>query len=97
MPLPGDCHKGDNYELLKVSAVFRFKEVDYSLLELAWHDNLLTIRAKGDRPGCVSAEEKPVVLMSVVDTDFMSYDISKVTIHVEGEHTVDGKRFPVEI
>lgn len=36
LPLPGDCHKEDHYEMLKVSAVFRFREIDYSLLELAW-------------------------------------------------------------
>jgi hypothetical protein len=70
LPLPGDCHKEDNLEKLKVSAVFRFKEVEWSELEMRWEGNILKIVGKGGKGRCGGeGEEKQVVLMRVVDID----------------------------
>lgn len=83
MPSAGQCRSQDNYQQQKVSAVFRFKDINIEKLFLKMQDNLLTISGSRERVqfnegGCTTRQDEKVVLMSVVDVDFNVYDFYEV-------------------
>jgi len=72
---------------------FEFFDVKSSDLSVFYEDNMVKLKC-----GLESSEDcQKVVFAKLIDLDFTEYAAHEIRFHTPGEHTVNGKKFEMEI
>ena len=76
-----------------ITSSFSFFKVSTELLGGFYENNMFVIRCKDG-----SAEDcDKVSFGSIIDQDYAEYSCHEIRFHTPGEHTIDGRKFPMEI
>jgi len=73
-------------EIIAENAEFEYNFVSKKDLEFIYDINLLRIKPK---PG--------INMGKITDTDMTIYQVTEILIHTPSEHTIIGKRYPMEV
>jgi carbonic anhydrase len=75
------------------TASFQWSKVNVAKLATYYEDNMMKIRCKNTDPkDCVDT-----VFARIIDSDFAEYECKEIRFHTPAEHTIEGRKFDMEI
>ena len=75
------------------TASFQWSKVKLDRLTTVYEDNMMKIKCKNQDPkDCAD-----VVFARIIDSDFSEYACTEIRFHTPAEHTIEGRKFDLEI
>lgn len=75
------------------TASFQWSKVKTSKLAAYYEENMMKLKCKSENP----KECADVVFGRIIDADFTEYECNEIRFHTPAEHTIEGRKFDLEI